>query len=301
MSQEEVARFIRGIDILRQTEDKRFRLEDGSFGSRWGRIVNMHAWAICNASSCNASDPSGATDIDYAHAVPVLASWHRVYTSYVEDEIEEALNDGQPFGFPYWPWGDGEAAKKIFSPQMIGGDGDPENDYQVYDSAFATGLPVYDKEGRQQQSLVQRRFGHFEGAETLPTKATVEYCADLVPFDVQPYSNFVRSGFRGCLEGWFGLDNTSTKHLHNRVHLWVGGTMIPTSISPSDPAFFLHHSYVDYNYDRWLVNHPAEPFIPQQGAPLFTNGQEPLRPWLPLRTPNQIHHPSAEVLGYRYV
>jgi len=304
LSKAEVARFIRGIDLLRQTEDTRFQLEDGSFGSKWGRIVNMHAWAICRenyASNCNATEPSGDTDINYAHAVPVLAPWHRVYTSYVEDEIEAALDDGEPFGFPYWPWGQQAATNRIFSPEMIGGNGDPENDYQVSDSAFATGLPVYDKEGRQQKTLVQRRFGHFAGASTLPTQQMVDYCADKLPFDVAPYSNFVRDGFRGCLEGWYGLDNTTSKHLHNRVHLWVGGTMIPTSISASDPAFFLHHSQVDRVYDRWLSAHPQQKFIPEHGAPLDTNANEPLRPWLPLRTPAQVHHPAAARLGYRYV
>jgi len=301
LSKAEVARFIRGIDILRKTEDKRFKLEDGSYGTKWGRIVNMHAWAICNASKCNATDPSGVTEIDYAHAVPVLAPWHRVYTSYVEDEIEEALNDGQPFGFPYWPWGNRAAVDKIFSAEMIGGDGDPQNDYQVSGSAFATGLPVYDKEGREQKRQIQRRFGHFDGASTLPTQDMVDYCLDKLPYDVAPYSNFVREGFRGCLEGWYGLDNTTTKHLHNRVHLWVGGTMIPTSISPSDPAFFLHHSYVDNVFDKWLSQHPNQEFIPEHGAPLNTDAHEPLRPWLPLRTPAQVHHPAVGSLGYKYV
>jgi len=301
LSKAEVARFIRGIDILRSTEDRRFKLEDGSFGSKWGRIVNMHAWAICNASSCDATHSSGATDSDYAHAVPVLAPWHRVYTSYVEDEVEEALNDGLPFGFPYWEWGDQAAKNRIFSSEMIGGDGDPNNDYQVSDSAFTTGLPAYDKEGRQQKTLVQRRFGHFTGANTLPTQDDVDYCANKLPYDVAPYSKHVTEGFRGCLEGWYGLDNTTDKHLHNRVHLWVGGTMIPTSISPSDPAFFLHHSQVDRVFDRWLSKYPDERFIPKQGAPLDTNLNEPLRPWLPLRTPAQVHHSAVAGLGYRYV
>ena len=42
------------------------------------------------------------------------------------------------------------------------------------------------------------RFGHFEGATTLPTQDNINYCADKLPYDVAPYNNFVREGFRSA-------------------------------------------------------------------------------------------------------
>ncbi|KAK3280213.1 hypothetical protein CYMTET_11939 [Cymbomonas tetramitiformis] len=256
----------------------------------------MHAWAICNASSC--VDPSGDAATDYAHGTPALAPWHRVFVSYVESEIEDILDDGLPFGFPYWPWYDPAATARLFSPEILGSNGDPKLDFQVTDSAFAS-LPVFNKEGREGKTQIQRRFGRYKDVDVLSTRTDVDFCLDKIPYDVFPYTNKVSAGFRGCLEGWFGLNTSTTEHTHNRAHLWVGGTMIPTTLSPSDPAFFFLHSFVDKIYDQWIVRHSGAPYLPERGAPLFANAREPLRPWLPLRTPTQVHRPGVE-LGHIY-
>lgn len=38
---------------------------------------------------------------------------------------------------------------------------------------------------------------------------------------------------------------------HNLPHGWVGGMMAILSSSPKDPAFFLHHAYVDYIWEKF--------------------------------------------------
>lgn len=42
---------------------------------------------------------------------------------------------------------------------------------------------------------------------------------------------------------------------HNRVHMWVGGTMQEPMISPRDPIFWLHHANVDRIWAQWQENH----------------------------------------------
>jgi hypothetical protein len=49
------------------------------------------------------------------------------------------------------------------------------------------------------------------------------------------------------LEGWASLG-------HNAVHQFIGGSMSGFG-SPNDPAFFLHHAFVDYIYMTWQNQH----------------------------------------------
>ncbi|KAL3091996.1 hypothetical protein niasHS_005946 [Heterodera schachtii] len=43
--------------------------------------------------------------------------------------------------------------------------------------------------------------------------------------------------------------------IHNGVHAWVGGDMLPLTTSPQDPVFFLHHSFIDYIWEQWRLLH----------------------------------------------
>ncbi|TMD51048.1 MAG: tyrosinase family protein [Chloroflexi bacterium] len=85
------------------------------------------------------------------------------------------------------------------------------------------------------------------------------------------------------------LSQLALEHLHDRVHVAVGGNM-DTSASPSDPAFFLHHANIDRLWEQWQQAHP-------QGAP--TNSSEKLQ-----RAPIEGAKVSAQLaisqLGYAY-
>ena len=82
-------------------------------------------------------------------------------------------------------------------------------------------------------------------------------------------------------------------NIHHPPHNWVSGVMA-TSASPGDPAFFLHHAWIDLLWARWQRSHPDAPFVssgPGRGV------DDPLLEW-PGRTPAVVldHHS----LGYRY-
>ena len=74
--------------------------------------------------------------------------------------------------------------------------------------------------------------------------------------------------------------------VHRGAHVWTGGAM-PTPLSPRDPIFYLHHSFVDYVWYNWQELHQSSSFITTSmlrydGTYVF-NGQT-----LPLVNPNDI-------------
>jgi tyrosinase len=81
--------------------------------------------------------------------------------------------------------------------------------------------------------------------------------------------------------------------IHNPPHNWVGGVMAGTA-SPGDPAFYLHHCWIDMLWVRWQIAHPQAPFVSSgPGAGL----NDPLHQW-PNRTPAMVLDHQA--LGYTY-
>ena len=62
--------------------------------------------------------------------------------------------------------------------------------------------------------------------------------------------------------------------LHNRVHVFVGGDMSP-STSPNDPVFYLNHCNVDRIWEAWMQAPPAghgRVYAPPQSAPSSLRG-----------------------------
>ncbi len=44
---------------------------------------------------------------------------------------------------------------------------------------------------------------------------------------------------------------------HRGAHVWTGGPM-STPLSPRDPIFYLHHTYIDKLWTEWVHEHPGE-------------------------------------------
>jgi Common central domain of tyrosinase len=92
--------------------------------------------------------------------------------------------------------------------------------------------------------------------------------------------------------------------MHNRVHVWVGGSMGPVT-SPNDPVFFLHHCFIDKLWADWQRLHQNDagyqPYLPNGGARQGHNLNDPMRPWNQADDtvrPSQVL--SHRALGYRY-
>jgi tyrosinase len=83
------------------------------------------------------------------------------------------------------------------------------------------------------------------------------------------------------------------RDIHNPPHVWVEGVM-NTPASPGDPAFYLHHCWIDMLWVKWQIAHPGAPFV-SSGAGFGLN--DPLMQW-PNRTPAMVLDHQA--LGYIY-
>jgi hypothetical protein len=116
--------------------------------------------------------------------------------------------------------------------------------------------------------------------------------------------------FRNVLEGWFS--DRGESELHNRVHVWVGGSMGPAT-SPDDPVFFLHHCNIDRLWALWQFRNPGQNYpttqqFPASGAfPALSDNQRldgEMSPWNSVLTPGEIKKPSDVLnhvaLGYTY-
>lgn len=165
--------------------------------------------------------------------------------------------------------------------------------------AGATGYRVYAAVGAATPQLQG-------GTTAFGTPVTI---ATLAAGTDRPSAN-TTSSFRNLLEGW--VSDRGQPETHNRVHVWVGGSMGPGS-SPNDPVFFLHHCNVDRLWALWQFRHPGQNYpriVPRtDGAGNRPQGlDDPMPPW---DSAPEIVRPSAVLkhtditidgrsLGYTY-
>ena len=110
-------------------------------------------------------------------------------------------------------------------------------------------------------------------------------------------------GFRNILEGWEG-DN----RLHNNIHLFVGGRTgtgdsmvygdMVLSTSPNDPAFFLHHCFIDKVWAVWQSKWLTSTYVPTNAESdeyLFHRLDDPMHTFFDEKvTPRQMLDVSSE-------
>jgi tyrosinase len=263
--------YVRGAHLLKQEFLGPTTSDFGVAGtatpvSTWDLVVIWHHTAMMTFT------PPTQGDRNAAHRGPVFLPWHRFMLLLLEAQLQRLLDD-EDFGLPYWDWAaDGErpAAQQrdseVWGEQCMGGDGDP----------ISTGPFAFDPTGGESWrirveanvngQLVSRNRGMRRafaqsGAPNLPTKAEVTSAVGLSTYDASPWT-VASSGFRNRLEGW--APASQAPGLHNRVHVWVGGDMLPSS-SPNDPVFYLNHCNVDRIWQAWLDRH-GETYVPGRTA-----------------------------------
>ncbi|WP_168155204.1 tyrosinase family protein [Mangrovimonas xylaniphaga] len=101
-----------------------------------------------------------------------------------------------------------------------------------------------------------------------------------------------------AIQDFLDYANTMERgRVHAGAHRWVGGVM-PTPLSPRDPIFYLHHTFIDKLWDDWETanpggsNHIITSMIRYDGTYVF-NGQV-----LPLVDPDDIV--DSKALGVFY-
>jgi hypothetical protein len=215
-------------------------------GNRYDDYVQMHMNAMMLMNGQNRVP-------GWAHRAPAFFAWHRVMLRQLELDLQKI---DPTVSLPYWDWTvDRTPGASLWAADFLGGDGTGSGG-KVMTGAFAA------DNGQWPMSVVeagatnylQREFA--VNASDLPTASDLTGALGETPFDGSPWGQGDNPSFRDRAEGWHGLGS-----IHNRVHLWVGGSMLP-STSPNDPVFFLHHCNIDRLLSLWQRQHPVEGYHP---------------------------------------
>lgn len=208
-----------------------------------------------------------------AHRGPVFLPWHRWFLLELEAQIQRLLGDPD-FALPYWDWaadGDRPAADQATGGLWTAGVvGRTNTSGRVVSGPFTVGrgfrvrLDFTEAAGLVATSRgLQRALGRH--ASALPTSAQAQRIVENeMEYDASPWNASSRSGFRNLVEGNLAFSAASRAEMHNRVHVWVGGDMLPPT-SPNDPVFYLNHCNVDRLWARWQARHPSGGYKPASG------------------------------------
>jgi len=199
------------------------------------------------------------------HRCSAFLPWHRRFIFDLELELQRV--SGNPnLGIPYWNWPSGGANASMWNDDLLGGNGDAGG--VVRTGPFRAGQWTVINSSGLPAGPLMREFGQ-NGQPTLPTQAEINQVMAIMPYDVPPWNMNSNPSFRNQLEGWIG------PNLHNRGHVWVGGSMLPTT-SPNDPVFFMNHCMVDKIWHEWQLRFPNQGYLPANGGPFGQNLTDPM-------------------------
>jgi tyrosinase len=266
--------FIQGLRLLKQENSNVNTTSQGIAGpaqpvSTYDLFVIWH-----HTTMMRMTPPGNSAGRNAAHRGPIFLPWHRVMLLMLERNLQRVLGDVD-FGLPYWDWaadGDLTAAQQRTAPvwraNCMGGQGNPvqtgpfafratdPNSWRVRIGANVQGALVSVNRG------LRRSFGT-SGVSTLATTQHVRNALRLTPYDA-PNWDTASIGFRNRVEGWSSETTPAQPWLHNRVHVWVGGDMGP-STSPNDPIFYLNHCNEDRIWEAWMQTNGRR-YLPSMSA-----------------------------------
>jgi tyrosinase len=256
-------------------------------------------------------DKTGRND---AHKGPAFFAWHRVFLLEFEKDLQRISGDPN-LGLPYWDWRiDNSPTSSIWGNNFMGGNGKASDNWAVTDGPFRRGQwELHVRDSVDEPTYLRRQFGSDPDANSLPTGQDVRAALAATPFDVAPWNENSASGFRNMAEGYIPPQYNPATYIlkmHNRVHYWVGGSMIPIT-SPNDPVLFLHHCFMDKLWSDWQVlelqrggpiDHSL--YLPPHGARPGHNLDDKMSPWNTVdrgvyQSPSEVIFNHGQ-LGYRY-
>jgi tyrosinase len=219
-----------------------------------------------------------------AHEGPAFLPWHRAFLRSFERDLQAV---DPTVTIPYWDFTvDNTPDASLWDDDFLGGNGDPDENYTVLTGPFAPDQWPVLFDGPH----LRRSFGLW--VDDLPTAQDVDDGFLIDTYDEFPYDvgSVVMDSFRNYIEGW----NRAEPEMHNRVHNWVGGSML-TMMSPNDPVFWLLHANLDRLWAQWIDLYGLDTY-PVTGAPPGHNRRDPMVPFG--ITPESMfdHH----ALGYVY-
>ena len=235
------------------------------------------------------------------HSCPAFLPWHRRLILDLELEIQSVSGDSN-LGLPYWNWAEDMADlasgvlsdlkdAPMWASDLMGGNGDAGDGNKVKGNPFGEGNWDTVDAALASKGALRRSMG--VEVSDLPTQAQVNAALAITEYDAPPWNRTATPSFRNQLEGW--RPSADAPGLHNRGHVWIGGDMEDVPTAPNDPAFFLHHCFVDKIWADWQVRHGVNNYL---GRP----DQQPSDNMEP--TPSGTHPIQStfdiSALGYTY-
>jgi len=207
-------------------------------------VANYHASPdMCDADWYRAYPLGDGTRPCCVHgnSIPLFAPWHRLYMVQFESSWNSV--SGQSLSLPYWDW------------------------TQLTDTP--SGLPELAVNYAEWQN------GPIKGGG-ITHRNPGTYFKN--PTHIQTLRNEVKHSF--CQELYINYDITNQKP-HGKVHTRVGGSMAKVETAAYDPIFYLHHSFIDFQFAYWqeLQTYRLQSEIAPVGAdremPPFSNITNP--------------------------
>jgi tyrosinase len=254
--------------------------------SVWDLFVIWH-WATMQLST---SPPAAMRNL--AHGGPVFLPWHRMYLLRMEQQLQRVSGEADA-GLPYWDWAvaGGDLAPAQQLNQALWTDaflGTPRG--TVSTGPLAGHLIRIEERDDGLWSIPPRQIQRAAAirVSTLPRSAHVRAALEHDRYDRDPWDSSVVS-HRNLAEGW-----VNGPQLHNRVHVWIGGDMLPGT-SPNDPVFFLNHCNIDRIWESWMTGN-GRTYQPGNDAPGSPAGHRIDDAMIALLgqpfTPRQVLNPS---------
>jgi tyrosinase len=239
-----------------------------------------------------------------AHGGPVFAPWHRLFLRRLEEAIQTVTGDAQ-FGLPYWDWAaDGQLAPSgQLNAQIWSRVGPPQGEITTGPFAELTVRlvtnPMDERIYVVPERPIRRRAGQQSLAPALPTRADETRTLRDNTYD-RPDWDARAISLRNKLEGWRDALNPprTGPRMHNRIHVFIGGSMGPAS-SPNDPIFFLNHCNVDRQWEAWLERF-GRTYVPGAGqGPAGHRATDPMLSivW-PSMQPVEVLDPASPPLDW---
>ncbi|MDB9527114.1 tyrosinase family protein [Oscillatoria sp. CS-180] len=295
LSPSEKAQFVQGVKLLKA---------NGTYDT----YVSSHVSAMATATPAPGETPNTATR-NAAHRGPAFLPWHREFILRFEQDLQGVLSDPD-FGLPYWDWAADASLPDSTDPlrvtawrnDLLGGDGSGANNHVTtgpfaHDPGDPDSWTIVSSPG-DPAPFLKRTLGR--QVPTLGTQDQVNAALAVSSYDESPWdtSSAASQSFRNHLEGFV----PSPPGLHNRGHVWVGGSMLPGT-SPNDPVFFLHHCNVDRIWALWQACNPTVPYIPDNSvadAPPGHRLNDRMFPWTGPTDRRIADLLDIATLGYSY-
>lgn len=269
---------------------------------KYNQYVKWHVDAMTRATPAPGESPNPQVR-NAAHRGPAFLPWHREFLRRFEKDLRAEVPG---VTIPYWDWTqDAELSDPktapIWNDDFMGGDGDPSDNNYVktgpfkYDPSDSTTWRVANTDGVEINDGLRRELG--VRSSSLPTADHVTTAQNTVPYDQANWNTVSSPSYRNIIEGWLAVDGQNAPNLHNRGHMFVGGSMMPMT-SPNDPVFFLHHCFVDKLWADWQRQHLSESYVPtasHRDAPPGHRLNDAMYPWSTTPADVLADRPSLDV------